>query len=1078
MKLSRIFIACFILFITQSITSQVNKKHTNQIRPWENPQVSGINRLPAKATSVSYASIEVAKKAERSASSRYKSLNGDWKFSWAPTPDKAPEDFYQENYNDSNWPTIPVPANWELHGYGTAIYTNIKYPFKPVEPPFTPVDDNPTGCYKTSFEVPSNWKDMQISLNFGGVSSAYYVWLNGKMVGYSEDSRLPTHFDISPFLKEGKNNLSVKVYRWSDGVYLEDQDHWRLSGIHREVYLTAAPKVQLYDFFVKTDLDEEYQDATLKIRPKIKAFDNASLEGYVLETQLFDDSGNQILEEPLSIKAKAIYNEKYGQRDKPDFAMLKAHIKNPKKWSAESPNLYTIVFCLKDPNGNIAETRSTKIGFREIEFIDGELFVNGESTLLYGVNRHDHSALKGKVVSEELMLKDILLMKKFNINAVRTSHYPNTESWYDLCNEYGIYLMDEANLETHGIGGKLSNDASWSSAFLERAVRMVERDKNHPSIIFWSLGNESGSGFNHATMAEWMRYFDDTRYIHYEGAQITHGKKRIDDKLVKDPSYVDMVSRMYSPIEYMVNMANFKEETRPVIWCEYAHSMGNSTGNLFEFWDAIRENKRMIGGYIWDWVDQGLLQKTSEGEEYYAFGGDMGDIEINSKNFCLNGIVDPARKPKPALWECKKVFQPIKITAKNLNNGEIEILNRHDFTNLNNFDVFWELQEDGKLLKSGILEEINLEPNKTKTVKIPFKSPKVKAGAEYFLRIGFKLKEATNWASKGHEIAWEQLKLPFSKVLPESDSTKFSNLTSAEDANSVNIIGKGFSIVFNKKSGDLVSFKHQNEELIHKPLVPNFWRPTTDNDRGGGKTPKTLGIWKDAGKTKELKSIKIKKHSDNTIEVNTIHLINDVNATLSINYNVYGDGTILVENKFHVDSPDSLPMLPKYGMQVEISKQFDTFTYLGKGPHENYNDRNLSADVGLYSESVSNDYYMYIRPQESSNKTNVRWLSLTDKNGKGFYVAGVSSYLSVSAWPYTTQNIDNALHTYDLKKEDFITLNIDYKQMGVGGDDSWSKNALPHEQFRVPVKDYSYSFLIKPITKKIKSRLSKPKSGN
>jgi beta-galactosidase len=1069
------FSICYILFITQPLTAQVNKSSSNQIRPWENPQVSGINRLPAKATSISYASINAAKKANREASSRYQSLNGNWKFSWAPTPDKAPVEFYKENFNDSNWDTIPVPANWELHGYGTAIYTNTIYPFIPVEPPFTPVDDNPTGCYRKYFEVSSNWKDMQISLNFGGVSSAYYVWLNGKMVGYSEDSRLPTHFDITPFLKEGKNNLSVRVYRWSDGVYLEDQDHWRLSGIHREVYLTAAPKVQLYDFFVKTDLDENYEDATLQIRPKIKVFNNASLEGYILETQLFDDSGSQVLKEPLSIKANAIYNEKYGQRDKPDFAMLKAQIINPKKWSAENPNLYTIVFSLKDPEGNMAEAKSAKIGFREVEFKNGELFVNGESTLLYGVNRHDHSALTGKVVSEELMLEDILLMKKFNINAVRTSHYPNNEKWYELCDKYGIYIMDEANLETHGLGGKLSNDAAWSSAFLERAVRMVERDKNHASILFWSLGNESGSGFNHATMAEWIRYFDDTRYIHYEGAQITQGKKKIEDQLIKDPTYVDMVSRMYAPIKYMVKMANFKEENRPVIWCEYAHSMGNSTGNLFEFWDAIRANKRMIGGYIWDWVDQGLLQKSAEGEDYYAFGGDMGDIKINSSNFCLNGIVDPDRVPKPALWECKKVFQPIKISAKNLNNGEVEILNRHDFTNLNKFDVFWELQEDGKLLQSGITENIDLAPNKTKTINIPFREPKLKAGAEYFLRIGFKIKESTNWASKGHEVAWEQLKLPFSKALPALNTTKLKKLALTENVNSINIIGNRFSINFNKKSGELVSFKKSNEEFIHGPLIPNFWRPVTDNDRGGGKTPKTLGIWKDAGKDRVLKSITTNRYSNNTIVVNTIYLIKEANATLSINYTIYGDGTILVENKFHVESPNALPMLPKYGMQMQIPKQYDAFTYLGKGPHENYSDRNLSADVDLYSESVSKDYYMYIRPQESSNKTDVRWFTLTNNKDKGLYIAGVSSNLSVSAWPYTTQEIDSALHTYDLKKEDFITLNIDYKQMGVGGDDSWSQNALPHEQFRVPAQGYSYSFMLRPITKSNKSRISMPK---
>lgn len=1048
---------------TQLFYGQKNKNSTTEVRPWEDPQVSGINRLPSKATSTSYANVALAKEGIASKSSRQKSLNGDWKFSWSETPENAPKDFYKTDYNATDWKTIPVPANWELQGYGTAIYTNITYPFVPVEPPFTPENDNPTGCYLTSFKVPSDWKDMQVSLNFGGVSSAYYVWINGEMVGYSEDSMLPTHFDATPYLKEGENKLAVKVYRWSDGVYLEDQDHWRLSGIHREVYLTAAPKVQLYDFFVKTDLDENYKDAELQIRPKIKVFDKASLNGYVLESMLYDADGNTVLDKPLSIKAKKIYEEKYQQRGKPDFAMLKTKVKNPKKWSAEHPNLYTLVFSLKDKQGNIAETRSTKIGFREVEFKDGELFVNGESTLIYGVNRHDHSAITGKIVSEELMLQDILLMKKFNINAVRTSHYPNNERWYELCDEYGIYVMDEANLETHHLGGQLSNDVAWSGAFLQRAVRMVERDKNHPSVIFWSLGNESGSGFNHATMASWMRSYDDTRAVHYEGAQTTGGKAKIEDELFKDPTYVDMISRMYNPIEYMVNMANFKEDGRPVIWCEYAHSMGNSTGNLFEFWDAIRANKRMIGGYIWDWVDQGLLQKTSDGEDYYAFGGDMGDTAINSGNFCLNGIVDPVRKPKPALWECKKVFQPIVITGKEVQNGWIKVLNRHDFTNLNQFDIVFELQKDGVTIKKKIVAPVNVAPNKSQKIKIPFKFPKFKVGSEYFIRVGFKLQQATKWANKGHEIAWQQLAIANDKVLAKPDYSKTGKLVAVDKENVSEVIGKSFNIVFDKKTGELTNYNYKKEALIKGALIPNFWRPITDNDRAGAKTPKLLKVWKNAYKNKELTSFDVKQVEANQIEVNTSYVLKDVNSVLTLNYTIYGDGTVDVKNAFKIGENTKLPMLPKYGMQLEVPKMYDVFTYYGKGPHENYNDRSLSADVGLYTESVTNDYHMYIRPQESSNKTEVRWLTLTNSKGKGIQITGLSTNLSVSAWPYTSKDIEEALHTYDLKERPFITLNIDYKQMGVGGDDSWSKKALPHQQFRVQAKNYQYSFTIRPV---------------
>lgn len=1028
-----------------------------ELEHWQDPQVSGLNRMPAKASSHSFVSEANALENKVKTSERYFSLNGDWKFSWYPVPEKAPNDFYRTSFSDSAWKTIPVPANWELHGHGTAIYTNIAYPFKPVDPPFTPKEDNPTGLYRTSFEVPGTFKNMQITLTFGGVSSAYYVWLNGALLGYSEDSMLPTHFDATPYLKEGKNDLAVKVFRYSDGVYLEDQDHWRLSGIHRDVYLTAAPKVQLYDFFVQTDLDEAYKDAKLKIRPKIKIFDNAKIGNHLLECKLFDQDGKQVPTGPLTIPADKIYNERYEQRGKPDFGLLQTTVVNPKKWSAEHPYLYTLVFNLKDKNGKILESRSTKIGFRETKIVDGEFFVNGEPVLMYGVNRHDHSPITGKVISEELMLQDISLMKKFNINAVRTSHYPNNERWYELCDEFGIYVMDEANLETHAIGGKLSNDASWSSAFLERAVRMVERDKNHPSIIFWSLGNESGSGFNHATMANWIRAYDPTRPVHYEGAQTTGGKHKIEDEIFRDPDYVDMVSRMYNPIDYMVNMANFKGENRPVVWCEYAHSMGNSTGNLFEFWDAIRANKRMIGGYIWDWVDQGLLQKTADGTPYYAFGGDMGDTEINSGNFCLNGIVDPARNPKPALWECKKVFQPIEITPIDLEKGVVKIKNRHDFTNLTGFDGYWELQEDGITVKRGKIKPLDIAPNTFRNITIPYKKPKIKLGAEYFVRVGFSLKKNTKWANKGHEIAWEQMQLPFKKDMNPINFSESENLTVNENT----ISGDNFSVSFDDKTGMMTGYWYKNTKMITNGLRPSFWRPTTDNDRGGGKTPKTLAIWKEASEKRDLTSFKIAPTTDNRVEVTSSFSFAKNKAAMTVKYTVFASGMMMVENDFI--GLENLPMLPKLGLQLEVPKSMDELTWLGKGPHENYIDRELSADVGRYQESVSEDYHMYIRPQESSNKTEVRWFSLTNKQGKGIYVAGSSNNLSISAWPYTTLDIDEALHTYDLSPKDYITVNIDYRQMGVGGDDSWSKKALPHQQFRVPSKNYSYSFVMKPV---------------
>ncbi|MFI1773406.1 glycoside hydrolase family 2 TIM barrel-domain containing protein [Thalassobellus citreus] len=1056
MRLS-ISLFTLLLFASQITTCQVSKKSANKIRPWEDPEVSGINRMPAKATSFSFPNEIAALENTKETSERYQLLNGDWKFLWAPTPKGIPSEIEKPSFKDSSWKTIPVPSNWELKGYGTALYTSAGYTFSPIEPPFTPENDNPTGVYRTTFETPSNWKNMQTTLTFGGVSSAYYVWLNGELLGYSEDSMLPTHFDISPFLKEGENNLVVKVYRWSDGTYLEDQDHWRLSGIHRDVYITAAPKVQLYDFFVQTDLDENYEDAILKVRPKIKVFDGASLEGITLGMKLFDENNNNIIQDTTRITADNIYNERYSQRGENDFALMQTFVKNPKKWSAETPNLYTLVFDLKNKNGDILETRSTKVGFRNIEIIDGELFVNGQSVLLYGVNRHDHDPIHGKVVSEASMTKDILTMKQFNINAVRTSHYPNNEIWYELCDKYGIYLIDEANLETHGLGGKLSNDVAWSGAFLQRAIRMVERDKNHPSIIFWSLGNESGSGFNHDTMAHWIKDYDNTRFIHYEGAQTTGGKHRVENKILKDPDYVDMVSRMYSSLDYMVRMAEYKDETRPIIYCEYAHSMGNSTGNLFEFWDAIRSHKNMIGGFIWDWVDQGLLQKNKDGIEYYAYGGDMGDAELpNSSNFCINGIVDPDINPKPTLWECKKVFQPIKITASNTDSKEVKILNRHNFDNLSKFNLNWQLQEDGKTIQKGIITSLNVAPKQTTKITIPYKTPKTKAGAEYFLRISFSLKTNESWAKKNHEVAWEQIKLNYNK---DFKTSKKSN--NPIEVNDNTVKGKDFLVHFNSETGLLDNYTFKNNQLIQNGLTPSFWRPDTDNDHLGGKTYKSLAIWKEASEVRALKTFNITKGKNSKVEVKSVFGFENTDTTMEVNYTIDNKGRILVETNFKGN--DTLPMLPKLGLQLETSKTFDNLTWLGKGPQENYIDRQLSADVGLYKESVLNDYYAYIRPQESSNKTDVRWFALTNTKGIGLKITGISKNLSISAWPYTTNDIDNAQHTYDLVARDFITVNIDYKQMGLGGDDSWSLNALPHKEFRIPSKDYSYSFLIEPV---------------
>lgn len=1021
-----------------------------QQNDWENPEMIGKNKLPAHNTSISFPNETEALKVDIKSSSRYQNLNGKWKFSWADVPEKAPEDFYKTDYQDGSWDKINVPGNWELQGYGTAIYTNVRYPF-PVNPPFVPKDDNPVGCYRTEFEIQKEWADKQITLHFGGVTSAFYVWVNGEEVGYSQGSRLPSEFDVTPYLKNGKNSLAVKVYRWSDGSYLEDQDHWRLSGIHRDVYLTASPKFQIYDFFVKTKFDHHYSTAELQVHAKVKGFGIDNPKDWFIEGQLYDEQGKSVLNELMSVDAKRLIRRPWPQRDKVPFADLKATVTKPKLWSAEFPNLYTLVLNLKDDAGKVVESRSCKVGFREVKIKDGELFVNGKSVLLYGVNRHDHSQTGGKVISDQEMLNDILLLKQFNFNAVRTSHYPNNPKWMELCDEYGIYLIDEANIETHGVGGWLSNDQQWHNAFVDRGVRMVERDKNHPSVIFWSLGNESGYGPNHSAMSGWIKDYDDTRYIHYEGALSMYGEL--------DPPGVDMISRMYAPVDQMVKWANHPVDNRPVVWCEYAHAMGNSLGSFVKFWDAIRENKRMIGAFIWDWTDQGILQTDANGKKYWAYGGDFGD-KINSGNFCINGVIASDQTAKPVTWEVKKIHQPVVMQAAYLLRGDIKVTNWHHFADLSVYDISWELTENGLVIQNGAMETMNTKPSETERIIIPFEKPALKAGAEYHLKVTFKTNKDNSWSKKGHIVAWEQFALPFKiPTSPLADISTFGNVDTSENDLSIVLKGDDFEVSISKSEGLLNSYKLNGKEIVVDPLAPNFWRPPTDNDNGSG-MPRRFGAWKDAGKELTVKSVSLIPINEKAVKVSVETNLDKINSSLSTSYTIYGNGEVMINYDF--TAAGGLSNIPRVGMQIQIDDDYDKLEWFGPGPHETYWDRNSGSALGVYSKSVEKDFYQYVRPQESNNHWNTRWAKLTNASGQGILISSNES-LNISAWPYTMEDIEKAEHINELPDRDLITLNIDYLQQGVGGDDSWSQNARPHEEFRIPAKNYSYSFSIKPV---------------
>ena len=1019
---------------------------------WEKPEVVGINKEPGHCTLVPYSNLRRALKLDRTQSRLYMSLNGDWKFNWVEKPADRPAEFYKPGYDVGKWAEIPVPANWQMHGYGIPIYTNVRYPY-PANPPFIPHEYNPVGSYRRDFRILNRWKDQQIFLHFDGVKSAFYVWINGRKVGYSQGSMTPAEFNITEYLKPGENTLAVEVYRWSDGSYLEDQDMWRLSGIYRNVYLFAAPQVHIRDFAVRTELDDNYTDATLMIRPKIANYADRDLKGWTVEAQLYDHEGETVLGAPLSRTASSIVGEKYPQRDNVKFGLLETKIENPRKWSDEEPYLYVLALTLKDAKGEVVEVESCRVGFREVEIKDGELLVNGKSIKLFGVNRHEHDPDHGRAIPVSRMIQDIKILKSHNINAVRTSHYPDDPTWYDLCDEYGIYLIDETNLETHGVGGLFSNMPAWNTAFMERVIRMVERDKNHPSVIIWSLGNESGCGPNHATMAAWAHDYDPTRPVHYEGAV---GKPR-------DPDYVDMQSRMYATIPEIIRLATRTDDDRPMVLCEYAHAMGNSVGNLKEYWDAIRSHKRLIGGFIWDWADQGLRKKTPDGKEFWAYGGDYGD-NPNDGNFCCNGLVQPDRTPNPSLYEVKKVYQRIHVAPVDAKAGEFRIQNDYDFLNLSFTQMNWELSVDGKVIEEQTLPRISVAPGASQRIQKVFKKPDIPAGAECWVKISFALTEDTNWGEKGHVVAWDQFKIPFDA--PEAEVVESDSMPSLElkqTAKKITVTGNGFEVTFGKNSGALETFVCNGKPLIASPLVPNFWRVPIDNDNGNG-MPRRLGAWRDAGPNRTVKTVKAEQVEPQIVRVTAEAGISvGKNSTCTMVYTVYGNGDILVQASVN-PRDGNVPMLPRFGMQMAVPGRLDKLTWLGRGPHETYWDRKTGAAFGLYSGPVAENIHTYVRPQENGNKSDVRWMALTDDDGVGLIAVGMPT-IDISAWPYTMADIEKATHIHELPRRDTITVNLDYKQMGVGGDNSWG--ARTHPEYTLPAKPYEYSFRLTPYAPKL-----------
>ncbi|WP_198037754.1 glycoside hydrolase family 2 TIM barrel-domain containing protein [Mariniflexile maritimum] len=1038
--------------------------------PWEDPLVTSINRQPARATAYSYKTVADALEGNRE-KSRLLMLNGTWDFKYAVNLQQAPKDFYKQEVK--NWDTIDVPSNWELKGYDIPIYKSAVYPFRPVNPPFVPKDTNGIGSYQRKFKVPSDWNNMTVTLHFGGVSSAFQVWLNGAFVGYGEDSCLPSEFHISPYLKEGENILSVQVMRYSDGAYLEDQDHWRMSGIQREVFVMAEPKLRIQDFFYQTKLDKKYEDAVFQLRPKLENLTGANVKKASFEFQLYNAENEPLFNKPIDTLAIAIVNESYPRLDNVRFGFFEKKIENPKKWSSEAPNLYTLVMVLKDENGNISEVKSCKVGFRSIEFSkeNGKLLINGKETYIYGVNRHDHHPIRGKALTRQDIEDDLKTIKQFNFNTIRTSHYPNDPYFYELCDAYGLMVMDEANLETHGLGGKLSNDTQWTHAYLERMARMVERDTNHPSVVFWSLGNEAGKGPNHAAMASWTHDFDVTRPVHYEPAQ---GNPRLDGYIderdprypktvdhahrfenPQDEPYVDMVSRFYPGVFTPKFLVDAKADTRPILFVEYSHSMGNSTGNLKELWDEFRSLPRIIGGCIWDFKDQGLLKTDKKsGQEFYAYGGDFGE-KLHDGNFCINGIVASDGRPKAAMYENKWVYQPVTCS---LDGNQLTIKNRQATQSLEHYIPVLQILEKGHVIKEVELNRFKVEAGTETVFNIEKFLPKLKSGAEYFLNIQFQLAHDEIWAKKGFVVAEDQFLLQKKDVVSYLSKNKESILA-IESNEIISIKGALFNIDINKKDGALTSYVFNGTEQIFAPLLPNFTRPLTDNDKKGWKPNKVLKPWYEA--KPKLISIKTEKSGNEVLVISNYEVIKD-SAQVRVSYAIKPDG--IIEVGYQLKASEALPNIPKIGMQMGIKNNFKQISWYGKGALENYIDRNHGFTIERFSLPLEKFTEPYVMPQENGNRTEVRWLSCSTTNqNEGLLIVAKQQPLSMGVWPYTQENLSEAKHTFDLVDAGFLTVNIDLIQMGIGGNDSWSPIAAPLEKYQIPSKNYDYGFYLVPF---------------
>ena len=1009
---------------------------------WKNPEINAVNRAPMHTNYFAYSSSEEAAKADKENSSNFMTLNGIWKFNWVKNADARPTDFYRTDYNDKGWGQMKVPGVWEMNGYGDPIYVNVGYAWRSQyknNPPYVPIENNHVGSYRKEIIIPAEWSEKEIFAHFGSVTSNMYLWVNGKYVGYSEDSKLEAEFNLTKYLKPGKNLIAFQVFRWCDGTYLEDQDFFRYSGVGRNCYLYSRNKKYIQDIRVTPDLDSNYTNGTLNVALNLNG-------SGTVELNLTDPAGKSV--------ATAQVNGN-GQKS------VVMDVSNPEKWTAETPNLYTLTATLKN-GSNTLEVIPVKVGFRKIELKGGQILVNGQPVLFKGADRHEMDPDGGYVVSRERMLQDILRMKQLNINAVRTCHYPDDNLWYDLCDQYGIYVVAEANIESHGMGyGKetLAKNPSYKKAHMERNQRNVQRGYNHPSIIFWSLGNEAGYGPNFEQCYTWIKNQDKTRAVQYEQAGTNE--------------FTDIFCPMYYDYDACKKYSEGNID-KPLIQCEYAHAMGNSQGGFKEYWDLIRKYPKYQGGFIWDFVDQSNHWKNKDGIDIYGYGGDFNKYDASDNNFNDNGLISPDRRPNPHAHEVGYFYQSIWTTPGDLSKGEIKVYNENFFRDLSAYYMEWQLLANGEVMQTGVVQDLNVAPQQTATLKLNLNTEKVCPCKELLLNVTYKLKAAETLMPAGSTVAYDQLTIrPYTAKALELKNQKASNLDIVvpvikdNDHNYLIVEGENFIIEFNKHNGYLSRYEADGMQLLNPgaQLTPNFWRAPTDNDYGAGLQHR-YAVWKNPGL--KLTSLKQSIENEQAI-VQAEYEMKAVKGKLFLTYVINNEGAVKVTQKMEAGKEEKVSDMFRFGMQMQMPENFNEVEYYGRGPVENYADRNHSTLIGKYRQTVAEQFYPYIRPQETGTKTDLRWWRVLNISGNGLQFVGDAPF-SASALNYSIESLDDGVqkdqrHSPEVAKAPFTNLCIDKVQMGLGCVNSWG--TLPLEKYRVPYQDYEFSFILTPVRHKV-----------